>query len=312
LKHDINEVEPTSLNHLIGNRPLVEQVRRHIDAVHQDNLRFPHTAMLGGSGLGKTTMARVTSCELAVPYHSVLGQSLTKPRDLNSLLLRADDKAIVFIDEAHEMPRSVQTALYTCIDDRVLKLSRDGEIDSIPLNDFTLMLGTTDEDRLLAPLLSRMKVNLHFQPLTEAELAIVASMRARALDWPCQDGVIEAIATRSDGVPRKALRLLDNSRRMSRAFGENSISLQHLEQACSDEGICSIGLTRRDRQYLRHLLDGPQRVNVLGSLMGIKARNLEVHIEPSLIRRGYLTKDGTGQRVVTSKARQYLKGMGNE
>jgi Holliday junction DNA helicase RuvB len=312
VRHDINEAVPTSLNHLVGNRHAVDQVRRHIDAVHQDNLRFPHTAMLGGMGLGKTTMARVISNELAVSFHSVLGQSLTKPRDLNALLLRAEEKSIVFIDEAHEMPRSVQTALYTCIDEQVLTLSIDGEIDGIPLNNFCLMLGTTDEDRLLAPLLSRMKVRLHFEMYSKEDLTKIASIRARALGWECEDGVLEAIAARSNSIAREALKLLESSRRMSRASGANSITIQHLEEACAAEGICSAGLTRRDRRYLRFLLDGPQRVNVLGSLMGIKARTLEVHIEPTLIRNGFLTKNGAGQRVITAKARQHLKEVGDE
>lgn len=311
MKHNINEVKPTSLNHLVGNRPLVEQVRRHIDAVHQDNLRFPHTAMLGGMGLGKTTMAEVLSYELAVPFQKVLGQSLAKPRDLNSVLLRAEDKSILFIDEAHEIAKPVQTALYTCIDNKMLILSKDGEIDSIPLNDFTLMLGTTDEDRLLKPLLSRMKVRLHFELLTEDELATVARMRAKALDWACEEGVIEAIAARSNGIPREALKLLEGSRSMSRASGEDSISLQHLEQACASEGTCSQGLTRRDREYLRHLVNGPRRVNVLASLMNTKPRTLDVHIEPTLIRRGFVEKNGTSERVLTAKGRQYLKEVGH-
>jgi Holliday junction DNA helicase RuvB len=95
---DINDIQPTSLTHLIGNKSVIDQVTVALDAAFQDNTRFPHALLLGPPGMGKSTLASVLSHEMAVPFHEVLGQNLRTTADLNNLLLRAEEKSIVHID----------------------------------------------------------------------------------------------------------------------------------------------------------------------------------------------------------------------
>ena len=56
------------------------------------------------------------------------------------------------IDECHELAKPFQTALYLALDKRKIVLSggKGGRPQSIPLNDFTVLLSTTDEYGSLA------------------------------------------------------------------------------------------------------------------------------------------------------------------
>ena len=54
---DINDIGPSSLNHLIGQRSVVEQVRVALEAAFADNRPFDHTLLVGPAGCGKTVRA---------------------------------------------------------------------------------------------------------------------------------------------------------------------------------------------------------------------------------------------------------------
>lgn len=100
---EVNDVSPTSLGHLIGQRGVVEQVRVALDASQQDGKPFDHALLVGPLGCGKTQTAKVIAAEMANDLHELLGQSITSPADFNSVLLAAKDGDIVFVDEAHEL-----------------------------------------------------------------------------------------------------------------------------------------------------------------------------------------------------------------
>ncbi len=309
---EVNGVRPSSLNHLVGNKAVIRQVRVALDAAQQDGVRFPHAALLGSPGLGKSTLASVIAQEMAAPFHEVLGQNLQKPADLAALLLQARDKSVVHVDEVHELPKQIQTLLYICLDQRVLKIPGGGSVESIPLADFTLLLSTTDEYSLLPPLLSRMKLSLHLEYYTEHDLQKIVATRARELDWRLDESILPLIAARSRSTARRALNLLQSSRRVCRAEGEDFITREHCETACEIDGIDSGGLEKRDRQYLRLLVEKPTKVNVLSSGLGTPVKTLSTHIEPPLIRLGWLTKDEQGRRCLTEKARRHLQEVGDE
>ncbi len=310
---EVNGVRPTSLNHLVGNQAVIRQVRVALDAAQQDGVRFPHAALLGSPGLGKSTLASVICQEMASsPFLEVLGQNLQKPADLAALLLQARDKSVVHVDECHEAGSAVFTLLYTALDQRVLKTPGGGAVQSVPLADFTLLLSTTDEYCLPSPLLSRMRLSLHLEYFTEQDISRIVATRARELDWRLDESILPLIAARSRSTARRALNLLQSSRRVCRAEGEDFITREHCETASAIDGICSGGLERRDRTYLRLLMEKPLKVNVLSSSLGTPVKTLSTHIEPPLIRLGWLMKDEQGRRCLTEKARRHLQEVGDE
>lgn len=303
---EINDVQPTSLSHLIGNRGVTNQVKVALDAAFVDNHRFPTALLIGPPGMGKSTLASVIAQEMAVPFHEVLGQNLRTPGDLNSLLLKAENKAIVHIDEVHEASDAIQTALYMALDKRQIMIRGGSTITALPINDFTLLLSTTEEHDILQPLRDRMRLTLRFDFYSELELYQVVATRAEGLGWEIDDVIPSLIASRGRGTPRIALKLLQAARRCCRAAGESLITVAHLRQACELEGVDSLGLGFIEQKYLNLLVDGPRRVNVIASALGIPAKTLTSVQEPTLIRLGLIDKDDVSRRYLTSKGREHL------
>lgn len=304
--HEIGDVAPTSLAHLIGQRSVVEQVRVALDAAHQDGKKFDHALLVGPAGCGKTQTAKVVAQEMAAEFQEVLGQALQSPADLNALLLGAKDRDVILIDEAHELDREFQTALYLAIDQRrVLLQGRGRTPQAIPLGDFTLLLATTDEFKLLQPLRDRMRLCLRFGFYSPDELADLIRQRAAALGWAVGVNVFAPVAERSRGTPRLALRLLQAARRVCRSEGDDRITIAHLERACGLEGIDRLGLGPTEQQYLVVLGDGASRLNVIASRLGLPTRTVAEVTEPFLIRVGLVAKDDQGRRELTAEGREH-------
>ena len=222
MSQEVNNVVPSSLNHLVGQKAVIAQVSTAIDAAFQDGTKFDHCLLVGAPGLGKSQLAAVIAAEMAAKCHEVLGQSITGIGDLNALLLNAGDKDIVHVDEAHEMPKQLQTALYQVVDKRTIFTNRKRSPRGIHVRDFTLLLSTTDEFCLLQPLRDRMKLTLRFEFYTDEELTKLLVQRSHALNWDIEETIFPLIAQRSRGTPRLSLRLLQSCRRVCRAEGEEN------------------------------------------------------------------------------------------
>lgn len=312
---DINDVKPSALNHMIGQKSVVAQVVVALDAAFADGKKFDHALLVGSPGLGKTQTAQIIAQEMASGFHDVLGQSITSAADLSALLLGAKDKDVIHVDEAHELEKPYQTALYLALDQRkiVLQGGKSGRSpQSIPIADFTLLLSSTDEYALLQPLRDRMKLLLRFEFYSPDELIEIVKHRGRALGWNVEDGVLPMIASRSRGTPRLALRLLQACRRVCRAEGEQTITLDHLQRACDLEQTDDLGLGPTEQRYLIALAEGATRLNVLASMLGLPARTVAQVSEPFLLRMGLILKDDQGRRQLTALGRSHLARAGSD
>ena len=303
---EVNDVAPSSVAHVIGQPGVVEQVKVGIDAAFQDNRRFDHAMLVGPPGMGKSMAANVIAQEMANDFHEVLGQSIATPADLNALLLQASDKSVIHIDESHECPKPIQTALYLALDKRKVFIAGGKAVQAIPIADFTLLLSTTDEYCLLQPLRDRMRLVLRFDFYSEADLATLLRHRILALGWSVDDELFPLIAQRSKGTPRLALRLLQASRRVCRAEGEETITVDHLQRACVLEQLDDLGLGPTEQQYLRLLADGPMRLNVIASALGLPTRTVSQVTEPFLIRVGLIAKDDQSRRQLTAAGYEHV------
>lgn len=307
-RNEINDVAPSSIRHLIGQKGVIDQVAVALDAAQMDCRKFEHSLLVGPPGLGKSALANIIAAEMAVKLHEVLGQAIKTPSDLHALLLSARDSDIIHVDECHELGKAYQTALYLALDKQKIVLggNKAGSPQSLPLNDFTVLLSTTDEYNLLQPLRDRMRLTLRFNYYSEEDLATVVLQRANALGWDVDELLPGLIAMRSRGTPRLALRLLQSCRRVCRANGESVITSDHLFRACDLEQMDHLGLGPTEQRYLQIVADGNTRLNVIASILGLPSRTVAEVTEPFLIRAGLLTKDDQGRRQLTANARLYL------
>jgi Holliday junction DNA helicase RuvB len=307
--NEINDVAPSSLKHIIGQKSVVDQVRVGIEAAFADQRKFDSALLVGPPGCGKTATARVIAEEMATEFVEVLGQSITTPADLNGLLLSLKDKGVCHVDEAHELDRTFQTALYLAIDRRklILQGGRSGNApQSIPLADFTLLLSTTDEYCLLQPLRDRMKLVLRFDFYSSDDLTTLVRQHVHALRWSVDEEVYSLIAARARGTPRLALRLLQSCRRVCRSEARTTITQADLEKACQLEQIDDMGLGPTEQKYLEILAGGVSRLSVIASILGLPPRTVSQVTEPFLLRMSLICKSDNGKRELTALGREHL------
>lgn len=310
---DPNDFRPNALNHLVGQEHVREVVGTALDFAFQERVPFPHALALGPPGVGKTAIARVISQELASGFHECLASAISSPAEFFAVLMRAKDLDVVFFDELHVLDPAYQHALLIATDEGKIFLPNGtgGAPQSINLAKFTLIGATTDEHKVIRPLVDRFKLILRFSYYSVAELAEIVRTRAKGLGWQIQSDVAEPIAERSKGVPRLAIRLLQSCWRVCRAGGGHAITRQHLERACVLEQIDASGLDATEQQYLSLLADGPQRLNVLSSMLGLPARTVSHVTESFLIRSGLVTKDKNGMRMLTATGMEHLAASGS-
>lgn len=304
---DVNDISPNSLNHIIGQRNVVRAVEVALDYAFNEGVAFPSAMLLGPPGTGKSAMANVIASEMAGDFQEVLGQTVATVADVNALLLAATDKSIVHIDEGHELAASLQTTLYLALDKKTVFVNSGGRApQSIPIANFTLLISTTDEFKLLAPLRDRMRLSLRFGYLNEHELVQVIFHRSKALTWDLHEGVLPLISERAKGTPRIALRLLQSCRRVAVARGAETITPDHLKMACELDEVDGLGLDSVEQNYLAILAEGPTRLNVIASRLGLPTRTVSEVTESFLIRSAMVGKDKSGLRELTPKGREHV------
>jgi Holliday junction DNA helicase RuvB len=315
---EIQTGAPPTLDHVVGQRRAIQQLKVAIEAVINDRAAAPsgseppalgHLLFVGPSGTGKSTLSGIVAKELGATCHEELAQNIATPAQLQGLMMLADPGDVIFIDEVHELHPLVQTTLYRALEERRLFLPAGprGERNSITLPPLTFIGATTDEYRLSAPLRQRFKQVVRLQHYSDDELGQALAQRARRLGWSIEPAAIAELATKGRGTPRLAIRLLEAARRVSRAEGATTISAEHVRRMMDIEGIDSIGLDSLERRYLQILKGSSSavRLNVLATMLGLPRRTIEVVIESDLLRLGIVTKDDDG-RILTPKGREHL------
>ena len=275
-----------------------------MEAAFAENKRLDEIMLTGPPGLGKSALVSVVAAELAVPFTEILAQSISNAAELNTILLSAAN-GILFLDEIHLLHPVQQHVLLQVLDKRRIFLSGGKSVQSIPVADFTLIGATTDPDGVITPLMDRFRMVLHLDYYTTDELAKVVEQRCRAMGWEIEDDLPQEIAKRSRGTPRLSLRLLQATRRCAVVVGDERLIEPHLFKACLIERISSRGLDLLQQKYLALLKNGPLRLNVLASSLGMSTKVLTKTTEPFLLRSGMIVKSACGERTLTEAGQSH-------
>ena len=108
------------------------------------------------------------------------GPAIEKPGDLAALLTNLNPGDVLFIDEVHRLPRTVEEILYPAMEDFALDIiTGKGQMAAsyhLPLPHFTLVgAATTRAGQLSAPLRDRFGVVLRLELYSPQELAQIVT-----------------------------------------------------------------------------------------------------------------------------------------
>lgn len=309
-------IRPRTLDNFIGQDDLRENLRIYLQAARERGQAMDHTIFYGNPGLGKTTLAQIMASELGVNLVSTSGPVLERSGDLAAILTNLQQRDILFVDEIHRMPATVEEILYPAMEDFKLDLvigqgpgARTVKIDLEP---FTLVGATTRIGLLTSPLRDRFGVVLRLDFYSPEELARIVSRAANIFGMQVtEDGALE-IGRRSRGTPRIANRLLRRLRDYAAVQGRDAVDAELAHQALQRMDVDTLGLDQMDRAILsviiQHYGGGPVGVKTLAAACSEEVRTIEEIYEPYLIQCGFLKRTPRG-RVATAKAFQHLKHL---
>ncbi len=308
-----NPLRPRSLDEYIGQEKVKENLKVFIEAAKIRSEALDHVLLYGPPGLGKTTLAAIIANELGVNFRITSGPALERPGDLAALLTNMDEGDVLFIDEIHRLPRTVEEILYPAMEDFAIDIingkGQGAASIHLPLQKFTLIGATTRAGQLSAPLRDRFGMLMRLELYTPEELGKIVRRSAQILGAPCtEDGSLE-IASRSRGTPRIANRLLKRVRDFALVLTGGEIDENAARIALARMDIDELGLDMVDRRMLlamiEHYRGGPVGLETLAAMIGEEAVTIEDVYEPYLMQIGFLSRTPRG-RVVLPAAYDHL------
>lgn len=324
LEQSVEEIQldealrPESLDGFIGQTPLIEDLRVYIEEHKITGEPLGHMLFSGPPGLGKTSLASLIAGEMGTDMVAVSGPRVKGMGDLLALLIPMCDGDVLFLDEIHALPRHVEETFYTYLEDGYLDVMLGENITASAtrleyprLPRVTVVGATTHTGQMDTPFRDRFDFDGHLELYNKQDLKRIVIRAAYTMDLPIDEQAAAGIARRSRGTPRKAIKLLKACRSHAVVMGEERITPQRAEFVFEQKGLDKAGLDRRERHYLKVLIErfqgGTVGVKNLSAVLGQALDTVE-EIESYLICAGFLVKMTDG-RMITTKG---LKHMGYE
>ncbi|WP_195226831.1 Holliday junction branch migration DNA helicase RuvB [Weissella confusa] len=306
-------LRPSTLSQYIGQEPLKARLQVYIQAARQREEPLDHVLLYGPPGLGKTTLAMVIANEMGVGLRTTSGPAIEKSGDLLALLNELQPGDVLFIDEIHRMPKTVEEMLYSAMEDFYVDIiAGEGPTARpihFPLPPFTLIGATTRAGMLSQPLRDRFGIVEHMAYYTTAELAEIIQRSADIFNTTIKESGAIELARRSRGTPRVANRLLRRVRDFAMVKQRDDIDDAMVNFSLDLLKVDSAGLDEVDHKILRTMIEyyqgGPVGVNTIAANIGEEVDTIESMYEPYLLQIGFLQRTPRG-RVVTQAAYEHL------
>jgi len=309
-------LRPRTLDEFVGQDQVKQQVGLILAAARKRGSAPDHLLFSGPPGLGKTSLSHIVASELGVDLRPTSGPALERAGDLAAILTNLEENEVLFIDEIHRLPRTVEEILYQAMEDFkvdvVIGKGPSARSIRIDLASFTLIGATTRTGLLTGPLRDRFGYSARLDYYGTEHLFAIVSRSAGVLDVDlAPDGAAE-IASRSRGTPRIANRLLKRVRDYAEVEADGRVTAEVARAALALFEVDELGLDKLDMAVLRTICEkfggGPVGITTIAASLSEETDTIEDVCEPYLLQIGFLQRTPRG-RVATEHAWRHL-GIG--
>lgn len=301
-------LRPLSFSDFTGQPKTVERLQVMVGAARRRGEPLNHILLSGPPGLGKTTLAFILGHELGKNVRVTSGPVVEKAGDLAGLLTNLEEGDLLFIDEIHRIPKTVEEYLYSAMEDFRLDIMIDQGPNArsvrLSIPRFTLVGATTRAGLLTAPLRSRFTLQTRLDYYDVPTLMGIVKRSCALLKVEVEDEGAREIARRCRGTPRIANNLINFCRDYAQERANGKITQGAASSALELLEIDARGLDEMDKRILRVMAEnyrgGPVGLGTIAVAVGEESETLEEVHEPFLIQEGYLQRSPQG-RILTQK-----------
>ena len=318
---EILSLRPKQLSDYVGQAEVVETLQIAIEAAMQREEPIDHVLFHGPPGLGKTTLAHIISNEMGKHLTVTSGPALEKGGDLIGILTHLEEGDVLFIDEIHRTPKTVEEFLYPAMEDFAVDFVFDKGVHArshrFRLNHFVLVGATTRVGLLSAPLRDRFGIFRSLDFYSESDLIKITRRSADLLGVDIDEKGAGELARRSRGTPRIVNRLLKRVRDYTQVRADGRINQETVEAGLSLEGVDKLGLTSLDHRYLKTVIEfyhgGPVGIEAIAATLQEETDTLVDVVEPYLLKIGLVVRTSSGRKA-SELAYQHLglRGRGQK
>jgi holliday junction DNA helicase RuvB len=307
-------LRPQTLRQYIGQDKVKANLEVFIEAAKMRRETLDHVLLYGPPGLGKTTLAAIIANEMGVNLRTTSGPAIERPGDLAAILTALEPGDVLFIDEIHRLPRTIEEVLYPAMEDFCLDIvigkgpsARSVRLDLPP---FTLVGATTRAGSLSAPLRDRFGVLSRLEYYNEKQLTDIVVRTAELLETEIDLPAAIELARRSRGTPRIANRLLKRVRDFAQVRGNGAVEETLAQEALELMQVDRLGLDHIDHKLLKGIIEkyrgGPVGLETISATIGEESQTIEDVYEPYLLQIGFLQRTPRG-RIVTEAVYRHFQ-----